>query len=219
MMNISHCTPEHSCPACSTQVIETRLEQVLKRQPRFAKLNSRLLSHGGRRVVAVPEPHLDMILGRGQLWSGAGLITREGEPCHCHANTAGLWFLNRSQGFLIVTGWALSDDGLWRQHSWGWQDNHVIETTYPRIMYYGFPLALTESLRFVSANLLPYDPQALDTALSTVSRLRPLLGNAAQGVNNKRLQQLLDDFRRDCINYCSSLTLPSKPTTETQPTP
>lgn len=38
----------------------------------------------------------------------------------------------------VVTGFALSEDGLWRAHSWGLGSaGQPIETTEPRILYYG----------------------------------------------------------------------------------
>jgi hypothetical protein len=41
----------------------------------------------------------------------------------------------------IGTGYALSEDGLWRQHSWGLrEDGGVVETTSGREMYVGLRL-------------------------------------------------------------------------------
>lgn len=41
-----------------------------------------------------------------------------------------------------MTGYALSPDGLWRQHSWAYGDNLMIyETTVERVMYFGVELS------------------------------------------------------------------------------
>lgn len=38
----------------------------------------------------------------------------------------------------ICTGYALSKDGLWRFHSWGFDnENNLVETTEPRLLYWG----------------------------------------------------------------------------------
>ena len=43
----------------------------------------------------------------------------------------------------IPTGYALSDDGLWRQHTWGLLRNGVLETTEVRLRYFGIPASQT----------------------------------------------------------------------------
>ena len=57
-----------------------------------------------------------------------------------------------------MTGYALSDDGLWRQHSWliakpgrRWT---VIETTCRRLLYYGVVLTEEEARHHADCN--PY---------------------------------------------------------------
>jgi hypothetical protein len=66
----------------------------------------------------------------------------------CHSNTAELWDLNKDRGFKIMTGWALSGDKQWRQHSWGVHKGKVIETTVKRKAYYGYVLNHRESEDF-----------------------------------------------------------------------
>lgn len=54
----------------------------------------------------------------------------------------------------IGTGYALSDDGLWRQHSWGLEaDGVVVETTFERRSYVGIVLpARAPSMQFAGSN-------------------------------------------------------------------
>jgi hypothetical protein len=69
-----------------------------------------------------------------------GQITlRAMRPCSCHRNISRLWNRNRNRGglFGIGTGYALSDDGLWRQHSWGVGRRGIVETTEVRVTYFG----------------------------------------------------------------------------------
>jgi hypothetical protein len=62
----------------------------------------------------------------------------------------------RSRGAVrIASGYALTGDGLWRQHSWGVDaaDGRVIETTVRRVRYYGVILGDDdESLEFFFSN-------------------------------------------------------------------
>jgi hypothetical protein len=52
----------------------------------------------------------------------------------------------------ITTGWALSDDGLWRQHSWILRGKTVIETTETRVRYFGVTLTDAEAEQFWNDN-------------------------------------------------------------------
>lgn len=55
----------------------------------------------------------------------------------CHDNCVDLYLLNKTNR--IFTGYALSDDGLWRFHSWIIdKDDIIIETTKERLIYVGY---------------------------------------------------------------------------------
>lgn len=83
-------------------------------------------------------PSLPYLGTHGRLWTGR-VVRRRGRPCDCHRNAAALWFAGRAGG--IGTGYALSDDGLWREHSWGLGlAGELIETTEPRTAYFGVEL-------------------------------------------------------------------------------
>jgi hypothetical protein len=76
---------------------------------------------------------------------------RRGRPSDCHGNVGRLW-IRRKGRIEIATGYALSDDGLWRSHSWGFEADHVIETTEARELYFGILLAPARAARFAIAN-------------------------------------------------------------------
>jgi hypothetical protein len=64
---------------------------------------------------------------------------RRGEPNCCHGNAADLWARDPEK-YQLVTGYALSDDGLWRSHSWVVDDRHLYETTCRCERYFGAAL-------------------------------------------------------------------------------
>src|SRR5262245_16943905 len=73
------------------------------------------------------------------------------EPCRCHSNAAHLWCRSRGK-IAIVSGYALSDDGLWCQRSWGLDGESIIETTCERTAYFGYRLTLFECMWFTTYN-------------------------------------------------------------------
>lgn len=90
------------------------------------------------------------LLKRGQLWIGKNAMMKRGEAGHCHCNSASLWDVNKdNMDIRICTGYALSDDGMWREHSWlvlhNPRSNQIIETTVKRVAYFGFVLTDKES--------------------------------------------------------------------------
>lgn len=109
-----------------------------------------------RMVYRGEEWDLEQLLARGQVFSGP-VAMREGEPGQAHSNAAQLWADHREQ-FSLVTGYGLSEDGLWRQHSWILRTNPrpheplLIETTVARVLYFGYVLTQEEAERFYQAN-------------------------------------------------------------------
>jgi hypothetical protein len=108
----------------------------------------RLLGSGGDLVVPpmTPDPDLDILLAAAEVYpSGARLVP--GETSACHANVAALWVAGEFAS--ICTGYALSEDELWRSHSWGLDaDGTIVETTFDRVTYVGAVLAGAAGLRF-----------------------------------------------------------------------
>jgi hypothetical protein len=112
-----------------------------------------LLSIGGSLVVPPrgPETDLEALLAGG---SAVNLPVRQvpGEPGDCHRNVAARWIDGSFES--IGTGYALSDDQLWRQHSWGLTSGgDLVETTDRRLAYVGFTLpAGPATMRFAGSN-------------------------------------------------------------------
>jgi hypothetical protein len=125
----------------------------LKEMPELGRLREKLLSFGGEEVVPVKEEDLDKILNRGILLNSPIIKLISGRPCGCHENSANYWDLHQRTSELM-TGWALSEDGLWRQHSWVRiiKSGRVVETTTRRSMYFGFVMTQDEADEFVAMN-------------------------------------------------------------------
>lgn len=124
-------------------------------------LQQTLLSFGGEEVC-MPfylDDDVEKFITRGQLWYGDPHLMMEGAPSRCHMNSAMCWRENQDK-VLIATGYALSDDGMWRQHSWcvyiheDEGENMIIETTEPRVAYFGYVLNEEESFQFYMNNAL-----------------------------------------------------------------
>lgn len=119
---------------------------------RLFELKACLLDFAGE-AVRLPEYEEDLenILEYGQFWLGYNAERIPGEPCQCHENSALLWRENK-EITNICTGYALSEDGMWRQHSWlihrKPRSNKIVETTLPRVLYYGFVMPPELSERF-----------------------------------------------------------------------
>lgn len=119
-------------------------------------LRQLLLSFGGE-ATCLPgdEPDLDDILKYGQLWLGTNIKMMKGAPSQCHRNACDLWKQNK-ETTRICTGYALSSDGMWRQHSWViWMkpnSNQIVETTVPRIAYFGFVMTKEQCEKFAYDN-------------------------------------------------------------------
>lgn len=112
-----------------------------------------LLEIGGWGVcINGLEPDLDKIVSRGVRFPAKSVMMK-GEPCQCHSNSALCWESNKER-CRICTGYALSRDGMWRQHSWV-LDLHreiVVETTEKRVAYWGFVLDEDECENFLFSN-------------------------------------------------------------------
>src|SRR5262249_24384023 len=115
--------------------------------PRRAELERRLLGlRGTIALLFLPDPQIGELLDRGRYFPAAGALMWLGEPSASHANAA-MMFVQSTGEVRIDSGYALSADGLWRQHSWGVdvEDGRILETTERRVRYYGYVLNDAES--------------------------------------------------------------------------
>ena len=120
------------------------------------KLRDLLLSFGGSQVC-MPGYDEDAarIIDRGQLWYGDRIHMMRGRPSQCHRNSSYCWEVNQDKT-VLCTGYALSEDGMWRCHSWLVElrprRNRIVETTEPRIAYFGFGMTTEEAWDFYYDN-------------------------------------------------------------------
>ena len=129
----------------------TSPESAYEQKGQF-QLRNILLTFGGSEVcMPFKDPDIEEILSRGQLWYGDRTKKVRGEPCHCHYNSARQWNRNPEE-IVLCTGYALSEDGMWRQHSWcvepRKQKSRIIETTVERVAYFGYAMTIAEAEKF-----------------------------------------------------------------------
>lgn len=131
-------------------------ERERKAMERILPLRERLLEFGGNiACMDLYDEDAEKIMERGQFWYGEHARMKKGRPSQCHSNSALLWDANREK-CQIATGYALSADGCWRQHSWVVQPlttkYRIWETTEKRIAYFGFILNDEECEEFYYNN-------------------------------------------------------------------
>jgi hypothetical protein len=145
-MKLSECSDEQQ------RFLRERAKPLIAAQPGLLVLRDRLLDLGGKEVVFFcPESDLSALLARGRSFPAARSRRRRMERSHCHGNVARLYFESRGR-IRIATGYALSEDRLWRQHSWGVEGETVIETTEPRVAYFGIELTVVKAALFALSN-------------------------------------------------------------------
>ncbi|MBQ8806613.1 MAG: hypothetical protein IJZ68_09245 [Bacteroidaceae bacterium] len=120
------------------------------------ELRDRLLKFGGEEVcLPAYDEDVFKIMERGQLWYGDRIHMMKGKPSQCHRNSSYCWEANQDKA-VLCTGYALSEDGMWRQHSWLVElrprRNKIVETTVPRIAYFGFGMTTEEARDFYFDN-------------------------------------------------------------------
>jgi len=117
----------------------------------WSEFSSTVLRNGGALVVPprAPDPMIGMLGEQATLVVPAEVVHRTGEQSECHANVAALW--RSGEVVAIGTGYALSRDSLWREHSWGWDESgRLVETTELRERYFGVRLQSEGAERFAN---------------------------------------------------------------------
>jgi hypothetical protein len=133
--------------------LSRRFREAVGKQPELKLLKKLLLRLGGELVVAPPSPDQDVPTLLEQGFMTAGPITLKVMKFgSCHQNVASLWTKRKFGIVGIATGYALSDDGLWRQHSWGILRDGVLETTQTRLKYFGMVLQGERADFFAASN-------------------------------------------------------------------
>ena len=147
-----------------------RFEEASARQPGLVSLRRMLLKLGGEEIVTRHEPDLDWLLAYGFLMSGQ-VQHQPTLESSCHENTANLWRSKSDEIVGIGTGYGLSDDGLWRQHSWMVCRDRLIETTEIRLKYFGILMQAQLADAFADRSL-----SGPKTCVVAREKIRNLLG-------------------------------------------
>jgi hypothetical protein len=123
---------------------------LLKNKPWYHSIHEELNKilqeiEPGSHIVAPFRQHIDptKIAHEGKLDTGKVLLLQM-EESKCHDNVDELFEYKIIQK--VSCGYALSDDGLWRFHSWGNLENgEIIETCSVREKYFGIHTCVVES--------------------------------------------------------------------------
>lgn len=136
-----------SLPKKQQEALELRSRCLGQALPAWATLEKKLLEIAGLAVVA-PLPFqiesvwpawtwtTEMLSQHGMLVEYKRILRRRLARNECH-NNARMLHQRDPTNILYATGYGLSDDGLWRNHSWCMRDDVLIETTISRMMYFG----------------------------------------------------------------------------------
>lgn len=112
-------------------------------------IRDKLLSFGGwESCIMAFDRDMDRVIGAGVLLDGAQARRYRGQPSRCHDNSA-YFCLDYPNCRATMSGYALSEDGVWRGHSWGVEKlargTRLVETTVPRLAYFGFVRTIKET--------------------------------------------------------------------------
>lgn len=135
------------------QLLARRFRAATAEQPEIQILRRLLLRIAGVQLVAPPrlDPDVPLLIARGFVMS-RGVKCRIMGASLCHSNVAKLWTAKRREIVGIGTGYALSADGLWRQHPWGIRREGILETTQERVKYFGILLQQDDASLFAESN-------------------------------------------------------------------
>lgn len=132
--------------------VQRRNRTLANRHPDAAQLFKTLRQIGGDGTILFhvnDEPDLEILLSRGEHVSRQGRTRLRGARCQCHRNVSTLYAAGKITH--IMTGYALAQDGAWRQHTWGVKKNAIVETTNDYLAYFGVRLSPAESKAFATA--------------------------------------------------------------------
>ncbi|MBK7092438.1 MAG: hypothetical protein IPH59_12085 [bacterium] len=128
---------------------ERLLREHIRTNPAWRELGDRLKLIGGTAVCAAFEEDMNLVLRAGVTWAPIqkDILLIRGENCRCHQNVLRLWEANPD--LKACTGYALSKDGIWRSHSWCFDQSihRIVETTGKRVAYHGAVLKRRQVLR------------------------------------------------------------------------
>lgn len=142
--------------------LEEKLKAYSSINEEFSFLHEKLSSEEKDSILCPnheTQESLNLLLKEGQFFGSTDIIEK-GTPCQCHSNVALFYEMALSvygedqKIYKIVTGYALSKDLIWRQHSWILKnDSEIVETTEPRIRYFGVILTDKNLKVFIEENI------------------------------------------------------------------
>lgn len=123
----------------SKSSLDERRAYFITKCPELLRLEKMLLVVGGIRLIYTPEIwFVGELLQDGKFFSGElfEIIGTDLTNGNCHGASRAFAEISGGQ---LFTGYALTKDGYWREHSWSVYNGHYLETTLiPRIKYFGF---------------------------------------------------------------------------------
>jgi hypothetical protein len=135
-------------------LLNPRFREASAQQPALKLLKPLLLKLGGAYVVAPqrPDPDLLLLIESGFVTSGP-ILVKSMDHQACHRNVAKIWKARKHGIVAIASGYALSSDDLWWEHSWGIRREGILETTTKRVKYFGLVLQGGKADSFAQVNL------------------------------------------------------------------
>ncbi len=104
----------------------------------YEGLKKQLLANGGEAVILMGRlDNYDELVTKGFFRRGNEAKKIGGVQGFCHTNSEAL--AKKYPHYRKVTGFALDEDGVWRDHSWVINDrlDEILETTTIRKVYFG----------------------------------------------------------------------------------
>lgn len=125
--------------------LEGRRKFFIKIHPNYRKLEKLLFKIGGKRLIYEPEmdeTFCDALISLGKLVTKEFLIVGTEETSGaCHDAAAAF---SKALSATWIEGYALSEDGYWRHHSWIKHKKDYLEVTpIGRLKYFGVKVKTT----------------------------------------------------------------------------
>jgi hypothetical protein len=142
--------------------------------PAITSLRAKLFGIAGNQISSQPCPFVSEIASHGVLVELPVKLRQMDGNC-CHHNVASLWEQRKKRSRLkaLATGYALSEDGMWRWHTWGITATHVLETTVARLQYFGI-LMDAEDADVFAAGFLCKTRGDFEAKLEQLKKSRPV---------------------------------------------
>lgn len=123
--------------------LDGRRKFFIKKHPNYKKLEKLLFKIGGYRLIYEPEMDeifCDALLTKGKLVKGEVIVIGDEETIgRCHDTASAL---SKMLPATWIEGYALTEDGYWRHHSWLKHKKDYLEVTpMGRLRYFGVKIS------------------------------------------------------------------------------